>query len=147
MVEPTPSEYAFVDFNIKEVTTGTTHSQAIKVLGKPKRSRKIKVDNCGEETVLKVEYPGLEIEFGWFETEKAYAAQSFEVVESKWQVSEELKWAMTVEEVVSRLGRPWNERYDSSSETLGYTAPDNNVGTLYFKNGRLWKARWYINPC
>ena len=147
LVEPTLSEYAHVDLNIKGVTIGTTNSQAIKVLGKPKRSRKIKVDNCGEETVLKVEYPGLEIEFGWFESEKEYAAQSFEVSGTKWQINEKLRWGMTVDEVVSNLGRPWNESYDSSTETLGYTAPDNNVGTLYFKNGKLWKARWYIDPC
>lgn len=147
LVESTPSEYASIDLNVKGVTIGTTHSQALKILGKPSRSRKIKVDNCGEETVLRVEYPGLEIEFGWFDTENEYAAQSFEVTGTKWQINENLRWGMTVDEVVSRLGRPWNESYDSSTKTLGYTAPDNNVGTLYFKNGKLWKAHWYIDPC
>jgi len=147
VIEPTPAIHTMVDFSVKGVTIATPHSQALKLLGKPRRSRKIKVENCGEETVLRVEYPGLEIDFGWFETEKRYAALSFEVTGKEWRINEQLRWGMTVNEVVEKLGRPWNESYNSSSETLGYTAPDNNVGTLYFKNGGLWKARWYINPC
>ncbi len=50
--------------------------------------------------------------------------------------------------VVTTFGKPWNETYDSTTDSLGYSAgPNNDVGNLSFKNGKLVRAKWYVNPC
>lgn len=154
-ISPTPEVSAqadvhpMVDFNVSGIRIGTTIEESKRLLGKPKESRKAIRDLCGdEEEMIIVKYPGLKIEFGWWEEKKIWVAQDFEVTSSKWDIGHGVRLGNSIEEIVSRFGKPWNEKYDRSTTSLGYTAaPGNDVGELSFRGGRLTKARWYVNPC
>lgn len=137
-----------VNFNVKGIQIGATIEEAKKLLGKPGNSRKTKRELCGEEEVIVLEYPGLTIDFGWWDEKQVRFAQESKVTSSKYDIGHGVKIGNSLNQVVSRFGKPWNEKYDRSTESLGYTAaPGNDVGELSFRNGRLRKARWYVNPC
>ena len=55
-------------------------------LGKPIKVRKVKVDNCGEDTISRLNYPGLEIDLWSDDTGKVYIAVSFLVTSAKWDI-------------------------------------------------------------
>lgn len=140
--------YELVDFNVKGVRIGAIEKEVREKLGRPARSRKVEVDNCGEETILRLNYPGLEIDLSPDETGKNYVALSFTVTTSKWDIGKGIRVGAPLDKVVGKFGKPWNDSYDATTESLGYSsAPGNDVGELFFRNGKLRKAKWYVNPC
>ncbi len=137
-----------VDMNVNGVRLATGYEEAISKLGKPSRTKTVIKDNCGEEKVRIIEYPGLQIEFGLYEEQNRHIAQRFVVTSNLWPIGSDIKIGSRLADVVSVFGTPWNNDYNENTESLGYNVvPGNDVGELAFKKGVLVKAHWYINPC
>lgn len=145
----TPLASQDVDFNVEDVRILATEVEVLAKLGKPIKRGKVKVDNCGEEVVLRFNYPGLEIDFSRSESGKEYVALSFLVTSSKWDIRNGVRIGTRVEDIIVSIGEPWGgfENRGRGADQLSYTVKGNDRAELDIKNGKLVKAKWYVDPC
>jgi hypothetical protein len=134
-----------IDFNVKGIRLGTAYTDAIKELGKPVKSRKIKIDECGEDTHLILDYPGLKLDLT---AHVEFRVGKIEVTSSKWLVEPGVLVGSGMEDVRAKLGNPWNQSEEDGFAIMHYLVKEGlDPADLYFLNGKMVKIILWVNPC
>lgn len=136
-----------VDLRISDVGLGTKYDTVIKNLGKPLKSRKVRItETCGGEpyTEITLTYPGLTVQL-WgknnLRTQTVYKVRMSSA--SKLAVSG-IKMGAAQKEIIARFGKP----NDSSKTRLGYVNKDNDgFAEFKFKDGKLISVEWEPSIC
>jgi hypothetical protein len=135
-----------IDFNIKDVRPGAEYDEVISRLGRPPRRRMVEIDSCGVSTQLALYYPGLTIYLDKG-LDKKYGVVSIEITGTQWLVAPNIVVGSGMQAVRRELGPSFTNYRENGMTILGYITRDNDLGDLFFRNGRLAKIKLWINPC
>jgi hypothetical protein len=136
----------FIDFNVRGVRLGDTDAETFRRLGKPIKRHLEKVDYCGINEFLVLDYPGIKIQLD-ADSQKTYRILEIHVSSPSVDVSPDIKIGITSERVKEKLGKPYMEKQEVSKLYLYYLTKDDDNAELIFRDGKLVKVRLYVNPC
>lgn len=141
-----------IDLRVNGIGSGTSYSTLIRKLGKPNRTKKIKVkaeNACSnsDETHLTLFYSGLEITLLGDGKGQNLEVYSLEVITNKWTASG-IKIGATEKEIQTRFGMPISKD-DKSGETVFYYVTKENLGgvNFYFRNNKLVRVEMTETLC
>lgn len=143
---PTPERSIPIDFHIKSIRLGDTEKQVLDALGKPNQRRVLTVDNCGITKILKLSYPGLEVQLDrdlddkWFVLEMIVTSPEIPI-EPKVSIGDDF------DSVQKSFAKPNVERSDNGDLRLYFVTKTNDNAQFEFKNNKLSRVRFYVNPC
>ena len=143
---PTPDPPRLIDFHVKNLRLGDSEVQVLEKLGKPKRRLIVVVDNCGITEILRLDYPGLEIQLDrdlkdkWFVLEIIVTSPDVPI-EPKVSIGDDL------ETVRASFEKPNVERSNPEDQILYFLTKENDNAQFEFKKSKLSRVRFYVNPC
>jgi hypothetical protein len=143
---PTPEPSKFIDFRVGGIRLGDNEKLVIKNLGRPKTRRMEVVDNCGITEVLKLNYPGLEVQLDKDPTGKWFVLEMI-VTSNEVSIEPQVKIGDEFETIKKRFENRSNERINTDGPVLFYLTRDNDNAQLEFKNKKVSRVRLYVNPC
>jgi hypothetical protein len=140
-----------VDFRINGVGLGANYSTVKRVFGQSLALKRERVldDTCGPPyTSLRLKYQGLDIRLEGSLRGQHFKVVSIEVKSPRLVVRHGLRIGMTENAVLSRLGKPAQERYEGSVRVVDYVTKGNDGGaSLFFRSGKLIKIYWKYTLC
>lgn len=143
---PPPGESRFIDFHIQGVRLGDSESQVLEKLGRPKSRRILKVDNCGVEQILRINYRGLEVEMA-HDLKNRWFVLEMNVTSENVRVEPEVRIGASPEKVLAAFGDPISDSTDADIRTLNFLTKNNDNAWFVFKSDKLDKIRFFVNPC
>ena len=148
-----PQQITEVDFRVKSVGLGSSHSLVLRQLGRPISSKRQKIPDdhgvCGPAyTLFELRYNGAVIELHGDLSGRNFEVASMEITSPKFLIAPGIRIGRTEAETRSKLGEPIHERTEPGSRVLYYVTKDNLGGAgLYFRNGQLVKVNWNYTLC
>lgn len=146
IASPTPEPPRLIDFRVGNVRLGDSEKQVIKEFGKPKTRRIVTEDNCGITEVLKLNYPGLEVRLDK-DLDGEWGVLEMIVTSNDVSIEPQVKIGEELETIKRRFENPHIVRANSETPILYYATRDNDNAQFEFKNNKISKVRFYINPC
>jgi hypothetical protein len=146
IASPTSDPQRFIDFRVGNVRLGDSEKQVLKELGKPRTRRTVTEDNCGISEVLKLKYPGLEVQLDK-DLEGEWGVLEMIVTSNDISIEPQVKIGEELETIKSRFENPHIVGANSDAPVLYYLTRNNDNAQFEFKDNKISKVRFYINPC
>lgn len=136
-----------VDLKVNGVGLGTKYDTVVKKLGKPLKSRKVRItESCAGEpyTEITLTYPGLTVQLSGENNLRTQTVYKIKISSASKLAVSGIKVGATQKEIIGRFGKP----NDSSKMRLSYVNKGNDgLAEFKFKDGRLVSVEWEPSIC
>ena len=143
---PTPEPPKFIDFNVKGIRLDDSELRVRAVFGKPVSRRVVKVDYCGIDEFLEINYPGIEFRLDRGNGRDWSVLEIF-ISSPNVPLNPTVKIGDSSASLSESFGEPFTKKTNGEKSDVYYLTRDDDEAQFTIRENKIVRIRLYINPC